>query len=246
MSARRLTLLVVAVMGLTGCAKELPPGLSAEDLFSIGMEKYERRDWDRSIQAMQRFIFGDPGHQKVDSAQLVVGRCYYNKKQYLTAAAEFLRLAQSRPAGRLADEARYRACESYYEMSPRPELDQEYTDEAINQCRAVALLYPGSPYAEQAAQRVRELTDKIARKYYLNAVYYFRRRAYDSAIVYLEHLLETYNGATVEPEALLKLYESYTKLGYSEEAERTRDRLLRNHPETPEAEKLRLSEGAQG
>jgi outer membrane protein assembly factor BamD len=172
--------------------------MPADEYYRLGLEKFERRDWRGSIQALQRFLFEDPGHQKVDSAQLLIGESYYNQKQYLTAAGEFLRLAQNRPAGQLADDARYRACQSYYNLSPRPELDQEYTEEAIDQCRAVALLYPGSPYASEAALRVKELTDKLARKHYLNAVYYIKRRAYDSAIVYLEYLLETYRGAAVD------------------------------------------------
>lgn len=235
----RLTVLLLVVPAVLGCPKELPPGLSADEVYRIGLEKFEKRDWNGTIEAMQRYVFAEPGAARVDSAQLLTGEAYFNQKQYLTAASEFLRLAQDRPAGRLADLARYRACESYYELSPRPELDQEFTEQAINECRAVALLYPGSPYAELAVQRVAELTNKIARKYYLNGVYYFRRKAYDSAIVYLEYMLEMFRGSAVEPEALLKLYEAYVKLGYTDEADQTRDRLLRDYPDSPEARELR-------
>lgn len=244
--AGRVAVLLAASLAVLGCAKELPPDLPAEELYRIGLQKFENQDWNGTIEAMQRFVYEDPGHARVDSARLLIGEAYFNKKQYLTAASEFLRLAQDRPAGRLADLARYRACESYYELSPRPELDQEYTEQAITECRSVALLYPGSSYAGPAVQRGVELRDKIARKYYLNAVYYFRRRAYDSAIVYLDYLLETFRGAAVEPEALLKLYEAYTKLGYSDEADETRDRLLRDHPDSPEARKLRGSSSDEG
>ncbi len=234
-----LMLLLLVGSAVLGCPKELPPGLPADELYRIGLEKFESRDWNGTIEAMQRYVFADPGAARVDSAQLLTGEAYFNQKQYLTAASEFQRLAQDRPAGRLADLARYRACESYYELSPRPELDQEYTEQAITECRSVALLYPGSPYAELAIQLVAELTNKIARKFYLNGVYYFRRKAYDSAIVYLEYMLETYRGSTVEPEALLKLYEAYVKLGYTDEADQTRDRLLRDYPDSPEARELR-------
>lgn len=222
-------------LALVGCPKELPKELPPDELYRIGAEAFQREKWDRAIEALQRFLFQDPGHPKADSAQYLIGEAYYQQKQYLTSAAEFLRLAQNRPAGPLADDSRYRACQAYYELSPRPELDQQYTEEAMDQCRSVTLLYPGSPFAEEAAQRTRELSDKLARKYYLNAVYYFKRRAYDSAIVYLEHLLSNYSGASVEPEALLTLYETYKKVGYVQEAEETRARLLREHPDSPEA-----------
>jgi outer membrane protein assembly factor BamD len=231
-------LCILFLAAVVGCPRELPRDLPPDELYRIGKEGFDRRKWDDAIEALQRFIFQDPSHSKSDSALYLIAESYFNKKQYLTAASEFLRLAQNRPAGPLADDSRYRACDSYFMLSPRPELDQEYTDEAIDQCRSVVLLYPGSPFAERAAQRSQELTDKLARKTYLNARYYFRRKAYDSATVYLEHLLRTYSGTSVEPEALLMLYETYMKLGYVQEAEETRDRLLRDHPGSSEAEEL--------
>ncbi len=230
---------LMAPIALSGCPKELPRDAPPEEMYQIGVREFEERDWGRAIEALQRFLFLDPSHPKADSAQYLIGQSYFNQDQYLTAASEFLRLAQTRPAGPLADDARYRACLAYYELSPRPELDQEYTQEAISQCQSVALLYPGSPYTGEATRRAEELTNKLARKYYLNALYYFNRRAYDSALVYFEYLLRTYRGAAIEPEALLKLYETYMKLGYVPEAEETRDRLLRDYPDSPQARELR-------
>lgn len=236
-AARSLAPLAL-VLALIGCPKELPRDASPEELYRIGRESFEGGEWDRAIEALQRFLFQDPGHPKADSAQYLIGSAYFNQDQYLTAATEFLRLAQNRPAGPLADDARYQACLSYYELSPRPELDQEYTHEAIDQCRSVMLLYPGSPHALAADERARELTEKLARKYYLTANYYLKRRAYDSAIVYFEHLLQTYPGVSFEAEALLKLYETYQRLGYDDEAREARDRLLRQYPDSPEAREL--------
>jgi outer membrane protein assembly factor BamD len=230
--------LLALCLALAGCPKELPQDASPDELYALGREAHERRHWQEAIEALQRFLFQDPGHPNSDSAQYLIADSYYNQKQYLTAASEFLRLAQNRPAGQLADDSRYRACESYSKLSPRPELDQEYTQEAIDQCRSVSLLYPGSPFAAQADEVVRELNDKLARKLYLNAEYYFKRRAYDSAIVYLEHFQTMYRGSTVEPQALLMLFEAYSRLGYVQEAQQVRDRLLLEYPDSPEAREV--------
>ncbi|KPK62865.1 MAG: hypothetical protein AMS21_07065 [Gemmatimonas sp. SG8_38_2] len=229
----------VLTLALTACPKEVPQDAPPDELYQIGVDAHQRGAWNYAVEVLQRFLFQDPGHAKADSAQYLIGDSYFQGKQYLTAASEFLRLAQNRPAGPLADDARYRACESYYELSPRPELDQEFTEQAIEQCRSVILLYPGSPYAEQAADRARELTDKIARKYFLNGEYYFKRRAYDSAIIYLKHVVSAYRGSAVEPEALYTLWEAYRRIFYAEEAQETRDRLLRDYPDSPQAEEVR-------
>ncbi len=228
-----------------GCPKELPRDLPPDDLYRIGSEEFDRGHWGKAIEALQRFIFQDPGHQKADSAQFLIGASYFNQKQYLTAASEFLRLAQNRPAGALADDSRYKACESYFNLSPRPELDQEFTQEAIDQCRSVALLYPSSPFGAEAMERVNELIDKLAEKHYLNAEYYYKRKAYDSAIVYLEHLLQNYAGSEVEPEAMLKLYESYVKVGFVKEADDIRNRLIREYPDSRQAREVEEKAASQ-
>ena len=239
MRVRRGVGLIAMSLTLVACPKKVPEDAPPDELYRLGVEAHERRAWNYAVEVLQRFLFQDPGHPKADSAQYLIGDSYFHGKQYLTAASEFLRLAQNRPAGPLADDARYRACESYAELSPRPELDQEYTEEAIEQCRSVILLYPGSPYAEDAAERTRELTDKIARKYFLNGEYYFKRRAYDSAIIYLKYVIDTYRGSSVEPEALLMLWKTYTRLFYVEEAQETKDRLLGGYQDSPEAQELR-------
>ncbi len=231
--------LVALTLALAACPKEIPQDVPPDELYRLGVDAHERGAWNYAVEVLQRFLFQDPGHPKADSAQYLIGDSYFNGKQYLTAASEFLRLAQNRPAGPLADDARYRACEAYQKLSPRPELDQEYTEEAIEQCRSVILLYPSSPFAEQAAERAQELTDKLARKYYLSGEYYFKRRAYDSAIIYLKYVLTTYRGSSVEPEALYKLWEAYRRIFYVEEAQETRDRLLRDYPDSSQAEEIR-------
>lgn len=233
-----LALPFALAFALSACPKELPRDLPPDELYRIGRERFEAGDYGRAIEALERLLFQDPGHARADSAQFLVGESYFQQEQYITAASEFLRLAQNRPAGPLAAEARYRACLAYHELSPRPELDQEYTYEAINQCRSVVLLYPQSPFAERATERITELNDKLARKYYQTGEYYLSRRAYDSAIIYFEHVIENFEGSSLEPRALLKLYESYQRVGYVQEANRVRERLLERYPESPEAGEL--------
>ncbi len=232
---------VIALAAAAGCAKNLPPDSTPEELYAYGVDRFEHRKFTKAIEALQRFMFQDPGHPKADSAQYLIAEAYYQQKQFLTAASEFLRLAQNRPAGALADDSRLRVCEAYAQLSPRPELDQEFTREAIDQCRSLILLYPSSPFVLQANERLQTLVDKLARKVYLNAKYYYQRKAYDSAIVYLEHLMERYTNAEVMPEALLTLFRSYVRLGYVQEAEEVRSRLMQEYPDSKQAREVEKS-----
>ena len=243
---RAWTVGLAAAAGLAACVKRLPPDLAPEELFEAGRTAFADRKWLRAREAFERLLLVAPTHPKADSAQFLIAESYFEEKQYLTAATEFLKLAQTRPTIELADDARFRACRAYAELSPRPELDQKYTHEAIAECRALLLLYPESPWAEEARVQIAALRNKLARKMYLNAKYYMDRGAYDSAILYFNDLLKEYPDSPIVPSALLRLHDAYRKVGYEEEAREVRARLLREFPNSPEARALGATPAANG
>ena len=65
-------------------------------------------------------------------------------------------------------------------------------------------------------------------------MFYFRLKAYDSAILYLKDLVATYPKATVVPEALIKLVQAYKALGYREDVQETCGYIRRFHPRAPQ------------
>jgi outer membrane protein assembly factor BamD len=248
MSGKRWTRVAVWTVALCslGCPKTLPPDLPPDELFRRGVEAWEKERWTIAETAFERLLFTAPTHSKADSAQFLLADTHARQKAYLTAATEYLKLAQTRPTIDLADDARYRACQAYAELSPRPELDQKYTEEAIAECRSLVVLYPQSPHVAEAQALIARLRNKLARKLYLNSRYYYDRGAYDSAVLYLNDLLKTYPESSVVPAALLALYDAYRRIGYDEEAVEVRQRLLREHPASPEARSLADGPTANG
>lgn len=76
---------------------------------------------------------------------------------------------------------------------------------------------------------------KLAHKVYLSGEWYYGRRAYDSALIYFEDVVENYPGTEWAPKVLLKQYEIYGILEYDEERTEIRERLLREYPESEAA-----------
>ena len=64
-------------------------------------------------------------------------------------------------------------------------------------------------------------------------MYYFRLKAYDSAILYLKDLVATYPKTAVAPDALVKLVQAYKTLGYREDVQETCGYIRRFHPKAP-------------
>lgn len=210
---------------------QLPP----DQLYEMAVQSYEKGKWSDAIRELEQFTSRFPGDARVEDARYRLGLAYFENKEYITAAAELVRLASDYPNGRFAGDARLKTCESYNRLSPRPQLDQEYTQAAIQHCEALIASFPQSEQAAKAEEIIAELRDKLAEKAFLNAEYYFKRRAYDSAILYYESLLREYDRSPAAPRALLRLVQIYQRLRYADEMEAARGLLQANFPDSPQA-----------
>lgn len=230
-------LLPMLVAGMAACASSGPQlyTLGPDQLFERGMAAYEAGKWTEAIRAFERITMEYPTHPRIQEVRFRLADSYFGRKEYVTAASEFVRLATDYPSGSWADDARYKVCDAYYRLSPKPALDQEYTRAAIDHCQSLATYYPSSEFTPLAEEKVAELRDKLAVKALENAEFYFQRKAYDPAILYFEDLLREYPGTSVVPRALLRLVEIYVRIGYEEEAEAAKQRLLEEYPNTAEA-----------
>lgn len=236
----RATLSILLIAG-AGCASSGPnlSTLDADALLVRGLERLEAENWDQAIRALEQFIFQYPTHARYQEARFRLGDAYAGKNDRLIAASEYGRLADDFPNGPYADDARFRVCEMYQELSPIPARDQEYTVTAIDHCRSLRAFYPDSEFAPAAAEIITELENKLAQKELETGNFYFDAEAFDPAIIVYQHLLEKYPTSRAAPVALLRMYEAYTEIGYAEEAQEAKDRLLQQFPDSEAARQVR-------
>jgi outer membrane protein assembly factor BamD len=225
---------VIVLFGCSGSAKPAAP-TSAEALFDRAAGELATKHYTEASEDFERFTLEYPTHPKVQEARFHIGEAYLGKKEYVTAAAEFTRLATDYPSGGFADDARFKVCEAYSRLSPVVQLDQQYTKAAIDHCEALVTYYPTSELVPRAQEIAKALREKLAEKMLLAGEFYFRRRAYDSAILYFDSTLKDYPSTSAAPKALLRTVETYQKLGYKEEAQAAKERLLKEYPGTSEA-----------
>ena len=228
---------LLAALSPLACASasEQLAKLTADELFSHGMERIQAEEWRDAIAAFQRFVFEYPTHPRYQEARYEMSEVHFGAKEYITAATEYARLAMDYPAGPWADESRFGVCESYYRLSPRWELDQEYTYAAIDHCEALLSYHPDSPFVPRAQERIKAAREKLATKAFQAGAYYERRNGFDSAIKYFQHTVDTYPTTASAPRALLRLVRIYELLEYPEDAEIARQRLLKDYPASAEA-----------
>lgn len=245
--ARRYTVLAFLALPLLGACGGSNPyqGMEPEQLYMLGQQKYEERDWTDAIRALDRFLVSFGTHERVSDARLLLGHAYYGKGDYLTARSEYQRFLDRFSSHGSAPVAALGICRSLSALSPVPERDQSYTNEAIAICRNVVVDYGGTEEGREAATLANEMRMKLAEKEYLNAHFYFRRGLWDSAIKYFEFVVQSYPETEWAPRALLGIYRSNMAIGYEDLAEEARDRLLADYPDSPAAAEVRVN-GAGG
>ncbi|MFO7894667.1 MAG: outer membrane protein assembly factor BamD [Longimicrobiales bacterium] len=231
---------LLALALVVGCAsKDVPiSDYSADQLWEQGVAAYNDEEWDEAVRFFDRYVLTGGSDPRVVQARYYIGRAHFEKGQYVTAASTFSRLAGDLGRTAMADDARFMACRAYEELSPRPQLDQEYTRAAIDHCRALVDHFPDSEFADPAREIVERMRGRLAHKLYTTGDWYVGRHAYDSALIYFEDVVEQYPDTEWAPKSLLKQYEIYGILQYEEEQDEVRDRLLRAYPDSEAAQQV--------
>ena len=154
---------------------------------------------------------------------------YVGQQELITAIREFRRVADDYPADPLAPVALLRIGDAYAQQWRKPELDPSNGQTSIAAYQELTGRYPDAPAARIAAQRVRDLQEKFAQKDYANGLFYFRRSAFDSAILYFRGLIVQYPSSSVVPDAYLRLAQAYKAISYREELRDVCDHLTQNY-----------------
>jgi outer membrane protein assembly factor BamD len=119
----------------------------------------------------------------------------YRLKDYTSARFHFRRFAETYPASPRAEECRFMSAYCYYVESPRSTLDQDNTRKAIDELQLFVNIYPDSERAQEAAELIQNLRDKMEKKAFDNAKLYYNMGSaddYRAAVIALENVLKTY------------------------------------------------------
>jgi outer membrane protein assembly factor BamD len=205
-----------------------------EALWARAKGEYARGHWNKAATLLERVTLEVPvGDSLAVEAHFRLAECYLGQKSQLQAAREFRKVSDDTPDAPLAPNALLRAGDAYADLWRRPELDPTYGQTALATYQELLNRYPDAPATATGRLRIAELEESFARKEYKAADYYFKLKAFDSAILYLKDIAATYPRATITPTALLKLVESYRKVGYAEDLSETCSYIRRYHPTAP-------------
>ncbi len=181
----------------------------ADQLFAQGKAAYEKQDWTEAIRLFEQVRIEAPASPVAAEATYLEAMSRYNQDMFAGAAVDFRAVRRNYPSSPFASRAQYMIGESYYQISPRPELDQSYTVLAIGEYQTFLRDYPNTipSLADSAQKRIAELRNKIAQKYFLSAKLYDKLDDPKSSLVYYQRVLDNFYDSPVAPESQLRIAE---------------------------------------
>lgn len=207
------------------------PQVQPEVEIAKGLQQFRHGQFRKAQLTFQRLTFEfSMTQEELAQARFYVAESNYQLGDYVQAASDFRKVADEFSTSAYAATALLRAGDANLKLWHRPELDPSYGETALAIYQELAGRYPESDAAARARLHVRKLESQFAEKAYKTGIFYMRRKAFDSAIIYFKDVIANYPSAQRAPDALLRLVDSYRAIGYTQEMQETCEHLRRFYP----------------
>jgi outer membrane protein assembly factor BamD len=238
-SAWRSRLVLFAAVGmLTACGPAFLPRNFAnpDQLFRASMAQFERGKFNNAVVGFERLTIDLSARDSLlPRSYFYLAQAHEELDQYLLAAQAYGRIAETFPGDTLAPRALLGQGRSFQKLWRKPALDPEYGRQAMGVFRALISAYPDAPEVAEAAERITQVEDWLAQKDYETGRHYYRtRKALDSALLYLQDVVERYPDTPAARLAWLLMHRIYDERGWNAEEEATCVTLRERYPDDAE------------
>jgi len=192
------------VLGLIACSSsEELTSLTADQRFEHAKTLFDDEGYLEAISEFTVVTLQFPGSAFADDAQFYLGECRFRRGEYLLAAFEYQTLRRNMPASPLVPEAQYKLGLSYYQLSPKSPLDQQYTRKAIEEFQAFVEYHPSNEHVPDAEAKINELNTRLAKKQFETAQLYATMGYIKASLFCYDDVIERYHDTEFAPLALL-------------------------------------------
>ena len=209
--------LFISIFLFTACksTRLVNPGDSVEEAYQKGITNFEAGNYGDAAEIFETVTRIGRGSEFAQQAQYYLAESYFNQKRFILAESEYLRFITFYPRDPKREEVDFKKAISIYEQSPRYRLDQSATRRAIDEFQLFNSRYPNSEYVTQSADKINELREKLARKYYESAQFYSRTDQYKAATIYYDLVIDRYPESKWAETSLLKQIETYNEYAFN-------------------------------
>jgi outer membrane protein assembly factor BamD len=179
---------LMLVTGIScGKFRKIEKSLDWRVKYEAGLNYYSKEDYYRASVLFEQIIPIVRGLPEGEKVQFYLAYCQYYDKLYLLASEQFKTFYETYGRSAMAEEARYMNAYSLFKSSPKDNLDQTNSIEAMAAMQQFLNRYPNSKFRDQSIDVIVTTQKKLERKGFDNSYQYYRMRLYKSAIVALNN-----------------------------------------------------------
>jgi outer membrane protein assembly factor BamD len=207
---------------------------SDEALYRLG-EEYINKDMEKGILFLRQVMDSFPKSFYAQRAKLLIADTYFKKgdeANLILAAAEYREFMSLYPTSPSVPYCQYQIAMTYYKNVLKPGLDQTKTIQALNEFKKVVASYPGSEYARQAEEKIKDCEERLAANELHIGEHYYRARSYRSALGRLQAILTTYPNFSRMDAVYFFIADSYFKAKRYDESFPYFTKLITDYPKS--------------
>jgi len=203
-------------------------------LYELGMKYFDKADYEKTVEYFKALERQYPYSDQTLQAQLMIGFAQYMDGQYLAGGESFKEFIVMHPHHKDIPYALYMRGLCFFHRTSFIERDQSMAKDAYQLFRELIMRFANTPYAEDAKLKLQQMADHISADELHTARYYESQFLYHAA---LARLARVSPDSIHYPESLYRKMECYRGLGEMEEAEKAKQVLIQEYPDSLFAKK---------
>ncbi|MEH0155875.1 outer membrane protein assembly factor BamD [Limibacter armeniacum] len=207
-----LPILLGLILGACSNFSKVMKSTDPKEKYEAAVAYYEEKDYYRAGLLFEDVMPAFVGAAESEQLQFYYAYCHFYQSQYLLANHYFKSFFNTYNRSPYAEEALYMSAYSLYKDTPRYNLDQSNTNDAIGEMQDFLNRYPASEYAPEANRIILELRQKLEKKAFENAMQYAQLRRYKAASVALDNFMKDYPDSELKEQAMFKKLEAEFEL----------------------------------
>lgn len=221
-----------SMMLLFSCNKTYEKAMKSKEpefILNAADELYDSEKWPYAIELYQKVSSAYAGTQQAEHINYRSAYANFYDKNYVLSARQFKNFYTANLRSEKAEEALFMSAYSYYMGSPKYNLDQTNTYEAIRELQGFIDAYPTSNRVKDANKYINELQQKLERKAFEIAQSYHKTLKFQAASVSFANFLDDFPDSKLREEAFMYMLRARAELGlqsvFSKKENRLKDAL---------------------
>jgi len=199
---------------LTGCGSSTQKILKSDDSnlkYTKALEWYNKGQYYKAIPVFEELMGVYKGSKTTEEIYYYYCMAQYKQGNYILSSFHFKNYVQQHPHSQYAEEALFMHAESFIKQSPKVELDQTETYNAIEAYQVFINQYPESERIADCNNKIDELRLKLETKALKAAKLYYKTENYRAAAFSFKNLLIDFPDIDNPEEIQFKVVKSFFK-----------------------------------